>query len=178
MPGQKFEAEALERFLETVDSELDAPTAIIVIGGPAISLVYAPRYGTDDIDTWSGHIDEGVLERARKKSGLAIPLKPAGVADAPYTFEDRVQKLELGLERLTIFTPERPGHHEGRPRLGERPPEPGGGSQGRAIRPSDPHRPVQGNRRHHGEVEVPAQLSVLHRADPRWRRPPTRSRRA
>ncbi len=50
---------------------------------------------------------KNAYKRAKKDTGLEIPLSQAGVADAPYNFEDRlVEYKRLKLKRLIIKIPE------------------------------------------------------------------------
>jgi len=46
-------------------------------------------------------------EKAKKDTGLDIPLSQAGVADAPYNFEDRLTTYdEIPMQKLVVRIPE------------------------------------------------------------------------
>jgi hypothetical protein len=50
---------------------------------------------------------ESAYKKAKKETGLQIPLSPAGVADGPYNFEDRLAEYKrLKLKKLIIKVPE------------------------------------------------------------------------
>jgi hypothetical protein len=99
----------LERFLEAVDIALPAPVEVIVIGGTAAALHYGVRRATHDIDTWT--TVQGTLaaaaEKARAATGLNVPLQKSGVADAPFEFESRLERVLPNLSRLKVFVPEK-----------------------------------------------------------------------
>ncbi|MEP6654063.1 MAG: DUF6036 family nucleotidyltransferase [Myxococcales bacterium] len=81
-----------------------------MIGGAAAALRYGARRNTTDIDTFNSLVPdvERAARVAREKSRLGIVLSKAAVADPPWNFEDRLDKLEdLGLVKLEIFVPER-----------------------------------------------------------------------
>jgi hypothetical protein len=106
----KFSRDQLEEFLHAVDGELDSKVAVVIIGGAAIALAYAPKYGTRDIDTWprSGELDQKSCERARRKTGLFVPVQPSGVAQGPESFEERLKPVRrMRLKKLAVFVPER-----------------------------------------------------------------------
>lgn len=104
MPLERFRADDLRRFLTAVDAHLTCSATIIVLGGSAIAL-YGVAAGTIDIDTWETNLRplEPAIARARKETGLAIPVVPAGVADVPYHAQDRLRKEPTPWAHLQVF---------------------------------------------------------------------------
>lgn len=104
-----FLREQLERFLEAVDGALAGPVEVIVIGGSAAALHYGVTRATHDIDTWTTVQAElaAAAERARAATGLEIPLEMSGVADAPFEFESRLERILPHLARLHVMVPEK-----------------------------------------------------------------------
>jgi len=106
---RRYNRVELVTFLKSLDAELADPSELLVIGGAAATLRYGATATTKDIDTWNS-IPATVHEaaaRARTKTGLAIPMEQASVADAPYHYEDRTRRAPLKLKRLRIRVPER-----------------------------------------------------------------------
>lgn len=99
----------LARFLKAVDGALSRRVEVVVIGGAAAVIHYGVAGGTRDIDTWTavGRKLLPALERARRKTGLAVPFQKSGVADGPSDFESRLQRTLPALDRLVIRVPER-----------------------------------------------------------------------
>jgi hypothetical protein len=100
----------IERFVAAIDAAIEEPTAVLVIGGAAAIIHYGAESPTHDIDTFQRL--SPALERAAAvataQTGLDIPVSFAAVADAPYNFEDRLERVtELGLRNLDIYVPER-----------------------------------------------------------------------
>jgi hypothetical protein len=106
---RRFIKDELERFLGAVDQALVQPVEVIVIGGTAAALHYGVTRATHDIDTWT--IVQGDLaaaaERARVATGLDIPVTHSGVADAPFDFESRLERVLPHLDRLRVLVPEK-----------------------------------------------------------------------
>lgn len=101
----RFEATELRRFLTAVDEALAGPARIIVIGGSALALSYGVRSVTNDIDTIDSDL-RAVTEAAvtaREKTGLAIPIQHASVAQMPPGYDARLQRLLPELERLEVW---------------------------------------------------------------------------
>ena len=98
----------IETFLKAVDSNLNQPFTLVIIGGAAASLAYKATRHTKDIDTVNQvtSIAEA-CEKAKQATGLHIPLGPTGVEDGPYNYEDRLINLAFGLKHLTIQVPEK-----------------------------------------------------------------------
>jgi hypothetical protein len=94
-------------FLAEVDELLAEPVSMEIIGGAAALLAYGARSATKDIDSFAP-IDERIRQAARL-TFHKIPLdqRAVGVADPPYNYEDRHQRLDLPFHNLTVFVPER-----------------------------------------------------------------------
>lgn len=102
-------SEDLRRFLVALDSHLTAPAEMVVIGGSAIALGYGVEQTTNDVDTFETdltHIN-AAAEKARAETGLDIPVGNSTVADLPYHFKDRLQRILPELRHLRVFVPDR-----------------------------------------------------------------------
>lgn len=106
-----FVTSEIETFLRAIDRHLSEPFDIIIIGGAAAALAYRVVDYTKDIDTWSGRSLAPIADackKAQEETGLNIPIGPAGPADGPYEYEDRIQKVDIeGLKKLRVFVPEK-----------------------------------------------------------------------
>jgi hypothetical protein len=104
-----FFKDELEWFLRAVDHALVQPVEVIVIGGTAAALHYGVTRATHDIDTWTAVKGDlaAAAERARLATGLDIPVTQSGVADAPYDFESRLERVLSHLDRLRVWVPEK-----------------------------------------------------------------------
>jgi hypothetical protein len=106
---ETFLRQQLERFLEAVDAALDEPVEVVVIGGSAAALHYGVARATRDIDTWT-NVEAALAaaaDRARAATGLDVPLQKSGMADAPFDFESRLERVLPNLTRLKVLVPER-----------------------------------------------------------------------
>lgn len=92
-------------FLVEVDELLTEPVGMEIIGGAAALLAYGATSATKDIDSFE-NIDERI-SRVALLTARKIPLDRAAVADPPYNYEDRRQRLNLPLRNLTVWVPER-----------------------------------------------------------------------
>ncbi|MBS2033241.1 MAG: hypothetical protein JST54_35535 [Deltaproteobacteria bacterium] len=90
-----------------MDAELAEPTAIIMIGGAVVCLAFASPRSTRDIDLWQ-NAEQAFWEACARVDarGNGVPVQVAAVAEAPYTFEDRLRELPLGLNKLRVLVPE------------------------------------------------------------------------
>jgi len=124
-PPYQYDATQLAEALWQVEDELRSSSKgspskhvrILLIGGGAIALGYGASYGTIDIDTWESEARfreawDAVKARARKP--LLPALHEVTVADAPYNFEDRIQRIQVQrpgtrekMKCLQIDVPER-----------------------------------------------------------------------
>ena len=103
-----FHRDELTRFLESLDRHLPGPRRVNLIGGAAASLAYGVSRATTDIDTIGDIADlEEALRLARLETGLNVPFQSVGIWDAPYHYEDRLTRLEMGFEKLQIVVPEK-----------------------------------------------------------------------
>jgi hypothetical protein len=46
-------------------------------------------------------------QKARAATGLDVPILKSGVADAPYEFESRLERVLPALRKLTVLVPEK-----------------------------------------------------------------------
>ncbi len=101
--------EELEQFLRAVDAALERRVEVILIGGAAAALHYGATRPTRDIDTWNTiHEDLAhAATRARSSTRLDVPVQKSGVADAPYEFESRLERVLSDLAQLLVRVPER-----------------------------------------------------------------------
>ena len=107
---RRYPRTELTRFLLAVDSELSVAVEVVIIGGAAAALRYGASRPTLYVDTFSRIPKqlEAAVRRAREATGLDVPFSAAGVADAPYHFEDRLERLTIkGLKKLRLWVPER-----------------------------------------------------------------------
>ena len=106
---ETFLREQFERFLAAVDTALARPVGVVVIGGAAAALHYGVTRATHDIDTWTTVQADlaAAAAKARAVTGLDVPILKSGVADAPYEFESRLERVLPGLRKLTVLVPEK-----------------------------------------------------------------------
>ena len=105
---RKFRRDDLTRFLQSLDGYLSESRRVTLIGGAAASLAYGIVWATTDVDTIDDTADlEEALQLARKATGLNIPFQVAGVFDAPYSSEERLTRVDLGLRKLSVVVPEK-----------------------------------------------------------------------
>jgi hypothetical protein len=115
LPGTpRHSANQLETFLRELDAEVasagerQSPPELLIIGGAAASLAYGFTRATLDIDLYYGLDDDlrSAIARVVARLGLAIPVGHAAIADAPYSFEERLRNLEIdGVEHLRLRVP-------------------------------------------------------------------------
>jgi Nucleotidyltransferase of unknown function (DUF6036) len=87
---RKYTNKDVQTLLKAIDANLDKKFEITLIGGAAALLAYKATRLTQDIDSFNKIAAlESAYEKAKKDTGLEIPLSQAGVADVPYNFEDR-----------------------------------------------------------------------------------------
>ena len=92
-----------------MDSVIEEPTEILVIGGAAAALKFGATASTKDIDSWHA-VPRAVAKAAadaRTETGLPVPIEKAGVSDGPYDYEDRIQTVSMRLKKIRILVPER-----------------------------------------------------------------------
>lgn len=106
---RRFSTDEIARFLTAVDGFLEQPSAMVIIGGSAIGLVFGVELTTRDVDTFESDLAgiAGALERARQATALRVPVGPAAVADIPWNYEDRLTRILPALERLHVLAPEK-----------------------------------------------------------------------
>ena len=106
---RKIPSGDFEKFLRLVDEELAEPFAIIVVGGAAIGMAYAPDHSTSDIDLMPLRSTPfwDAVERAQQRLAVRVPIQAVGIVQPPYEYEDRLRPLPIrGLKRLQILVPE------------------------------------------------------------------------
>ena len=101
---RRFGPAELERFLTAVDAQLAEPAEIILIGGGAAAVGFGVDVGTQDLDTFNSTTAalDAAAAAAQQATGLMIPVGKAGVADAPYNYEERLQRVMSQLGRLVV----------------------------------------------------------------------------
>ena len=106
---RKIPSGDFEKFLRLVDEELAEPFTIIVVGGAAIGMAYAPDHSTSDIDLMPMRSAPfwDAVERAQQRLASRVPIQSVGIVQPPYEYEDRLRPLPIrGLKRLQILVPE------------------------------------------------------------------------
>lgn len=105
---QRYTPEQIEEFLAAIDRNLKKPAELIIIGGTAAALFYRFSQVTRDIDT-ANRVNEleDAITKARTETGFDIPVGPAGVFQAPYSYEDRLVPYQgRKLSKLRVKGPE------------------------------------------------------------------------
>ena len=99
----------LSAFLREVDRHLEDPCSAVVIGGAVLSLAYAVKYATRDIDVLSAEAPFwDAVRLARETSPEPVPTNATRVADLPWNYEDRLEVLHVdGLAKLEVLKPEK-----------------------------------------------------------------------
>ena len=105
----RFVPSELRLFLDAVDSFLTESVDMIIIGGSALTLGYGVETATSDVDTFETDLNKinPAIEAARQKTGLNIPVDANTVADIPYNYRERVQRVLPELENLVVLVPDR-----------------------------------------------------------------------
>ena len=93
-------------FFSRLDAALTTPCTIVVIGGAAVALRYNATHATSDLDLWS--VSDAAIwnavATANASAAEPIPVEKVGIAEPPYSFEDRLTPLDLpALQRLTVL---------------------------------------------------------------------------
>lgn len=106
---RRYRRDEIEQFLSAVDAALSQPARVVVIGGSAAALHYGVTRATHDIDTWDVVRADlaAAVEKARQTTGLPVPVGTSGVADPPYEFESRLERVLPALSRLEVYVPEK-----------------------------------------------------------------------
>ena len=106
---RRYRRDEIERFLTAVDAALSQPARVVVIGGSAAALHYGVTRTTHDIDTWNAlHADlVAAIAKAQLTTGLPVPMRTSGIADPPYEFESRLERVLPALNHLEVSVPER-----------------------------------------------------------------------
>jgi hypothetical protein len=106
---RRFKGSDLTNFLMAVDRNMTEPVRIIVIGGSSIALAFDPDTGTHDVDTYDSPVAKltAAVAAAAIETGLSLPIRNATVAELPYHFEDRLQRVLPDLDNLELLVPDR-----------------------------------------------------------------------
>ena len=83
---RKIPSSDFEKFLLLVDEELAEPFTIIVVGGAAIGMAYAPDHSTSDIDLMPMRSAPfwDAVERAQQRLASRVPIQAVGIVQPPY----------------------------------------------------------------------------------------------
>lgn len=106
---RKVRASEFTAFLRLVDDELSRDCTIVVVGGAAIGLAYAPDHSTADIDIMPTRNTElwKAVERALARSKARVPFQAVGIVQPPYEYEERLRPLPIpGMKHLKVLVPE------------------------------------------------------------------------
>ena len=105
----EFGRAEIVKFLQAVDRHAKRPFRMVIIGGAAASLHYGAAGGTLDIDTANNVAGlEHACDAARKETGLDIPVSSVPIAESPWEYEDRLQRVSIrGLKKLDVLVPEK-----------------------------------------------------------------------
>jgi hypothetical protein len=111
---RKIPSGDFEKFLRLVDEELAEPFTIIVVGGAAIGMAYAPDHSTSDIDLMplrSAPFWDAV-ERAQQRLAVRVPIQVVGIVQPPYEEIHRISPLSLAtlVSRYEESRPQFIGH--------------------------------------------------------------------
>ena len=107
---RRARASEFTAFLRLVDDELAHDCTIVIVGGAAIGLAYAPDHSTSDIDVMPTRNAElwKAVQRAQARSKAQVPFQAVGIVQPPYQYEDRLRPLPIpGLKHLKVLVPER-----------------------------------------------------------------------
>lgn len=101
-----FREEEILKFFKVLDGLLEKNESLFLIGGAAVVVGYHSNRMTKDVDAWM-KVSPGIQDKwdeAVKKTGLTLSLEVAGIAEAAYSMEERVD-VKLKLKKLTVLTP-------------------------------------------------------------------------
>jgi len=106
---KQFGSDEIARFLRAADKQMSKRFDVVIIGGAAAALSFGAESSTLDVDTATSVAPiEGAFEKARKETGLEIPIGRTPVFEAPYEYESRLKRLaRRGLKKLRIFVPDK-----------------------------------------------------------------------
>jgi hypothetical protein len=82
---RKIPSGDFEKFLRLVDEELAEAFTIIVVGGAAIGMAYAPDHSTTDIDLMPLRSKPfwDAAERAQQRLAVRVPIQASGSSSPP-----------------------------------------------------------------------------------------------
>lgn len=105
----RFRPSEFEGLLRLIDEEMTEPCTVVVVGGAAIGLAYAPGHSTMDIDLMPVRSKPfwDAVERAQQRLEARVPVEAVGIVQPPYEYEDRLRPLPIaGLKFLHVLVPE------------------------------------------------------------------------
>lgn len=100
--------ENIAAFLRAVDRHLSSASTIVIIGGGA-AVFHDAAITTNDVDTWDALNAElaTAIDAATTETELDIPVRHSGVAQAPWNFQDRLERQLPELEHLQVWVMEK-----------------------------------------------------------------------
>lgn len=104
-----FLSNDIRTFLKAVDSGLNRPFEIEIIGGAAASLAFRANSGTEDIDSLTTLASiQMAIDAARVTTGLEIEMSTVSVSEVPYNYAKRLKRVRIrGMKKLRILVPEK-----------------------------------------------------------------------
>ena len=108
MTDRNYGKDEIHRFLRAIDHHLESHARLVIIGGGAAALHDATST-TNDVDTCNAiteHLAHAV-RLARENTGLEIPISESTVAEYPYNYEDRLERVLPELQHLEVFVLEK-----------------------------------------------------------------------
>jgi tRNA A-37 threonylcarbamoyl transferase component Bud32 len=100
-----YDRSKLVAFLAEIDEMLDEPVPLEIVGGAAALLAYGAEVPTGGIDTFVD-VDRRIAQ-VIPLTAQRIPLSLARRPRPPFNYEERRQRLSLGLRNLVIWVPDR-----------------------------------------------------------------------
>jgi serine/threonine protein kinase len=97
--------EQLVAFLSEIDEMLDGPAPMEIVGGAAALLAYGAASPTSDINTFSA-LDQRI-EQVIPLTTQRIPIRLSKRPRPPFDYEERRQRLSLGMRNLVLWVPDR-----------------------------------------------------------------------
>lgn len=100
-----YDRRELIAFLTEIDEMLDEPVPLEIVGGAAALLAYGAESPTGGIDTFAD-VDRRIAQVVPLTT-QRIPFDLARRPRPPFNYEERRQRLSLGLRSLVIWVPDR-----------------------------------------------------------------------
>jgi hypothetical protein len=103
---KRYSSNEIVAFFEYLDTTLDARMDVFVIGGAVLGIAYALDRATKDCDVYQSPAFASAARRARH-SPHYVPVDDVSVAELPYHFDLRVERVLRHLRHLHVFVPEK-----------------------------------------------------------------------